>query len=171
MRRLRLIVALGALLGMFGGMVATSAARGPEWQFLPKSPQTIPADYCGFEIGVTFPVNREFYKVLKTSADGSYTVLATGSVTNTFTNLETGKAITENVSGPAKITFFPDGSSLALERGRNEFIPTPAEAARFGLPTVSITVGKRSVSRAPDLSITSMSLHGHVAVDVCAALS
>jgi hypothetical protein len=163
-------VALGALLGMFGG-VTTSSARGPKWQFLSKSPVTLPAEYCGFEVGVTFPVNREFFKVLKASADGSVTLLATGSVTNSFTNLETGKTITENVSGPAKITFFPDGSSIALERGRNEFIPTPAEAARFGPPTVSITVGKRSVSRAPDGSITAMSLHGYVAVDVCTALS
>lgn len=151
--------------------MTTSSARGPKWQFLPKSPMTLPAELCGFEVGVTFPVNREFFKVLKTSADGSFTYLATGSVTSSFTNLETGKTITENVSGPAKVTFFPDGSSISLERGRNEFLPTPAEAARFGLPNVSVTVGKRSVSRAPDGSITSMSLRGHVAVDVCAALS
>jgi len=105
MRRLGIIVALGALLGMFGGVVTTSSARGPKWQFLPKSPMTLPAELCGFEVGVTFPVNREFFKVLKASADGSVTLLATGSVTNSFTNLETGKTITENVSGPAKITF------------------------------------------------------------------
>jgi hypothetical protein len=173
MRRLAVIVALGALLGLFGGVVTASPAlaRGPKWEFLPKTPLTLPAEFCGFEIGVTFPVNREFFKVLKAS-DGSMIFLATGSVVNSFTNLETGKTITENVSGPLKFTVFPDGSSIALERGRNEFIPIPpSEAARLGVPPVSVTVGKRSVSFAPDGSMTSFSLHGHVAVDVCAALS
>jgi hypothetical protein len=125
---------------------------------------------CGFEVQVTFPVNREFAKILKAS-DGSMIVLYTGSVTNSFTNLETGKTITENVSGPSKTIVFPDGSFTALEKGRNELILSPADAARFGLPTVSVVVGASTRSVAPDGSYTSVSLHGHVAVDVCAALS
>lgn len=43
-------------------------------------------------------------------------------------------------------------------------------AARFGPPTLSVTAGLRSVSLAPDGSFASLSLHGHVLVDVCAAL-
>jgi hypothetical protein len=87
------------------------------------------------------------------------------------TNLETGKTITENISGPAKETVFPDGSVTATEKGRNGLALTPADAARFGLPAVSVTAGARSVSIGPDGSITSLSLHGDVLVDVCAALS
>jgi hypothetical protein len=165
-------VALAALLGMFGAVVTASPAlaRGPKWQFQPKPAMTLPAAFCGFEILVTSPVNREFAKIPKAS-DGSMILLATGSVTASYTNLETGKTITENVSGPAKITFFPDGSLTSVEHGRNELTLPPADAARFALPTVSVTVGRRSISFAPDGSITSLSLHGHVAVDVCAALS
>jgi hypothetical protein len=149
-------------------------ARGPKWQFQPKSPRTLPAAWCGFEIRVTYPVNREFRKILKAS-DGSIITLSTGSVTESLTNLETGKTITENVSGPSKTIIFPDGSFTAVEHGRNELNLTPALAARFGLPTVSVTVGLRSASGtfAPDgtvTSITSLSLHGH-AIDMCAALS
>jgi hypothetical protein len=171
-RRLGVIVALGALLGMFGAVVTASPAlaRGPEWQFQPKSPVILPAEWCGFEVRVTPLVNREYAKILEAS-DGSMILLATGSVTTSYTNLETGKTITENISGPAKITFFPDGSFTALERGRNELNLLPADAARFGLPTISVTVGRRSISFAPDGSITSVSLQGHIAVDVCAALS
>jgi hypothetical protein len=171
MRRLGAIVALGVLLGMFGGVVTASPAlaRGPKWQFVPKSPYTLPAEWCGFEIRVTYPVNREFFKILKAS-DGSLIVLFTGSVITSYTNLETGKTITENTSGPSKTIVFPDGSYTALERGRNELNLGPAYAARFGLPIVGVTVGARSVSVAADGSITSLSLHGH-AVDVCAALS
>jgi hypothetical protein len=130
---------------------------------------TLPAALCGFEVRVTSLVNREFAKILKTS-DGSMIVLYTGSVTDSYTNLETGKTITENLSGPSKAIVFPDGSYTSLEKGRNELFLTPALAARFGLSTVSVTVGARSVSVAPDGSFTSLSLHGH-AVDVCAALS
>jgi hypothetical protein len=172
MRRLGVIVALGALLGMFGAVVTASPAlaRGPKWQFQPKSPGTLPAALCGFEVRVTPLVNREFVKILKAS-DGSMIVLYTGSVKASYTNLETGKTITENISGPSKTIVFPDGSYTALEKGRNELYLPPADAARFGLPTVSVVVGASSRSVAPDGSITSLSLHGHVAVDVCAALS
>jgi hypothetical protein len=176
MRRLGAIVALGVLLGMFAAVVPASPAlaRGPKWQFVPKSPQTLPGEWCGFEIRVTYPVNREYRKILKAS-DGSMIILYTGAVIASFTNLETGKTITENVSGPSKTIVFPDGSFTALEHGRNELYLPPEFAARFGLPTVSVTVGLRSASgtSTPDgtvTSVTSLSLHGH-AIDVCAALS
>jgi hypothetical protein len=87
------------------------------------------------------------------------------------TNLAAGTTITENISGPAKDTVAADGSVTAPEKGRNGQALTPADAARFGLPTLSVTAGARSVSIAPDGSITALSLHGHVLVDVCAALS
>ena len=55
-------------------------------------------------------MNREYFKIFKAS-DGSFIVLATGSVTASYTNLETGKTVTENISGPTKTTVFPDGFS------------------------------------------------------------
>jgi hypothetical protein len=175
MRRLGVIVALGALLGLLGGVMTASPAlaRGPKWQFQPKSPMTLPAAYCGFEIRVTFPVNREFEKILK-SSDGTMIGLFTGSVTDSFTNPANGKTITENVSGPSKTIGFPDGSFTTMENGRNEELIGPAAAARFGLPSVGVLDGRRTTSGsvAPDgtVTVTSMSFHGHVVVDVCAAL-
>jgi len=47
---------------------------------------------------------------------------------------------------------------------------TPADANRFGLPILSVLTGKLMVSFDREGHITSLS-HGHVAVDVCAALS
>jgi hypothetical protein len=173
MRRPAVIVALGALLAMFGGVVTASPAlaRGDGWQVEPAPPAiTLPAAFCGFEVRVTFPVDRESAKILKAS-DGSMIMLGTGSLTASFTNLETGKTITQNISGPAKFIVSPDGSVTELEKGLNGLVLTPADAARFGLPTVSVTAGARTVSMAPDGSITSLSLQGHVLVDVCAALS
>jgi len=172
MRRLGVIVALGALLGMFGGVVtaAPALARGPKWQFNAGEPFILPADFCGFEIGVSFPVDKEYFKVLK-AADGSMTLLVTGALTLTNTNLSTGKAITANISGPGKITFFPDGSVTMAEKGRAVYALVPADAQRFGVPPIGLTAGALTTSIAADGTITSFSLQGHVLADVCAALS
>jgi len=171
MRRLGVIVALGALLGALGGVVTASPAlaRGPKWQFEPAEPFTLPAVFCGFEVKVTPVVDKEFGKILKV-ADGSMTLLGTGSLQASFTNLQTGKTITENISGPAKITVQPDGSLTALAKGHSGKFLLPADAARFGLPTVSVLAGALTESLAPDGTYTSLSLQGHVLVDVCAAL-
>ena len=172
MRRLRVIAVLGALLGMAGGVMTASPAlaRGPNWQVFPAPPFTLPATYCGFDVGAAAVADKEFFKTLQTS-DGSTTFMVTGQLTASFTNLDTGKTVIENGSGPAKITVNPDGSVIELRKGPNFAILTPAEAARFGLPMVSVTAGALTESLAPDGTITSASLQGQVLVDICAALS
>jgi len=171
MRRLGVIAVLGALLGMVGGLMTASPAlaRGPNWQVFPAPPFTLPATYCGFDVGAAAVADKEFVTILQTS-DGSTTFLVTGQLTGSFTNLETGKTVTLNGSGPAKITVNPDGSVIELRKGPNFAILTPAEAARFGLPTVSVTAGALTESLAPDGTVTSASLQGQVLVDICAAL-
>jgi hypothetical protein len=174
MRRLGMIVALGALLGMFGGVVTASpalAGRGHKWEFVPAPPSiTLPAAFCGFKVRVTTPVNKEFVKVLK-AADGSMTFLTTGSFRHSYTNLSTGKAIIENASASGRATVHADGSVTVAARGRSPFFLTPADAKRFGLPTLSVLAGGLTFSVDPAGNLTSVSLHGHVLVDVCAALS
>ena len=173
MRRFGVIVALGALLGMFGGAVTASpalAGRGHKWQVVPEAPFTLPPLFCGFKVRVAPQADKRFSKLLKAS-DGSMTFLNTGIIKVSFTNLQTRNTITENVSGPVKVTVSPDGSAILAARGHTGNILTPANAKRFGLPTVSVTAGALTGSVAADGSITSLSLRGHVLVDVCAALS
>ena len=174
-RRLGVIVALAALLGVLGGTATASPAladrRGDGWSIGPAEPFTVPALYCGFEVLVTTVVNEEFTKLLKT-ADGSMTFLFTGAVTALFTNLQTGKTITETMNGPGEATIGSDGSITEVHTGRNgPFFLTPANAQRFGLPAVSVTAGALRFSVDPDGNLTSLSLDGHVLVDVCAALA
>jgi len=171
MRRLGIIVALCTLLGMVGG-VATStpalAGRGPKWEVVTAQPFTLPAAFCGFRVRVAFPVNKAYDKVLK-SSDGFEITLATGEVRVLYTNLRTGKAVTENVSGQAKVTTRPDGSVTEADRGHTGvFLPADL-ARRSGLPRVGVTAGSITVSVAADGSLT-FSFRGHVLVDVCAAL-
>jgi hypothetical protein len=167
-----MIVALGTLLGMLGGVVTASPAlaRGPKWQFSQAEPFTLPAVFCGFKIRVAPVVNKEYFKVLKAS-DGSMTFLITGAAKASYTNLATGKTITENISGPGTFTMRPDGSVVIAAKGLFALFLTPADAQRFGLPTVAVTAGALTQSTAADGSITSLTLHGHVLVNVCAALS
>jgi hypothetical protein len=174
MRRAGVIVALSALLSLFGGAVTAAPAladgRGDGWQFLPAEPFTLDASSCGFEVLVAAPINKEYIKILKTT-DGSMIFLVTGAFTISYTNLDTGKTITRNLSGPSKATALPDGSLTVKFEGGSGIFLTPADAQRFGLPTVSVTEGELTLSIAPDGSFTSLSLHGHVLLDVCAALS
>jgi hypothetical protein len=174
MRRFGVVVALGVLLGMFGGVVTASPAlaggRGDGWQLTNAEPFTLDASFCGFEVGVTEPVNQEFFKVLKTSY-GSMTFLITGFTSVSFTNLSTGKTITVPVPGAGMTTVTSDGSFFLAGNGPLITILAPADAQRFGLPTLSVTTGALRQSVAPDGTITSLSLDGTVLVDVCAALS
>jgi DNA-binding beta-propeller fold protein YncE len=173
MRRLGVIVALGALLGMFAGALTASpalAGRGHKWQVVPEAPFTLPSLFCGFKVRVTPQADKRFSKLLKAS-DGSMIFLNTGIIKVSFTNLQTKNTITENVSGPVKVTVSPDGAMIVAAKGHTGNVLPPADAKRFGLPTVSVTAGALTGSVAADGSTTSLSLRGHVLVDVCAALS
>ena len=176
MRRIAVIVALGALLGMLGGVVTAAPAlaggRGDGWQvFQPIPPGGVPlAGFCVFPVLLTVPATKEFAKSLNLP-DGSVVTQITGALRVSWTNMDTGNTITENESGPAQITTFADGSMTMVEHGRNGPVLMPADAQRFGLPPISETAGQLTMSLAPDGSITSLTLHGQVLLDVCAALS
>jgi hypothetical protein len=172
MRRVGLIVALGALLGMIAGAVTASPAlaRGPKWQFVPLTPTfTEPAALCGFEIQGTQLVDKIYVKT-STAPDGSTIQKFTG--TGKIALTANGKTITANVSGPAQLTINTDGSSLFVGRGLEPVGLAPADQARFGLPGLFIFAGNLTATIAPDgITTTSLALHGHIMVDVCAALS
>lgn len=166
-------MALSALLGMFAGVVTASpalAGRGPKWQIVVLEPFTLPATFCGFKMRVTPVADKQFTKVLK-AADGSMITLTTGSRKITFTNLSSGKALTANLSAALKMTTHADGSVTVKGTGHAATLLTPADAKRFGLPTVSVPAGNLTVSAAANGTISSLSLRGHILVDVCTALS
>jgi hypothetical protein len=168
-----MIVALGALVGMVAGLMTAGpalAGRGPKWEIVPAEPFTLPADFCGFPIGISWPMLNEYSKILK-AADGSMIVLTTGVDKVAATNLNTGKSITSNISGPSKITTFPDGSATFEGTGLQGLVLSPADAQRFGMPTVGVTAGALTETVDADGNATSFSLDGHVVLDTCAALS
>jgi hypothetical protein len=156
------------------GVLAASpalAGRGHKWELLHAAPFTLRAAFCGFNVKVVPVAAKEYQKVLKAS-DGSLIFLITGTLKVSFTNVHTGTTITENVSGPGKLTVFPDGSAGFAGKGHTGPLTlAPADAKRFGLPAVSVTTGALTISFDANGHITSLSLRGHVLVNVCAALS
>src|SRR5215470_13734609 len=140
MRRFGVIVALGAMLGMFAGVATASpalAGRGPKWEFQQApDPFFVDPSYCGFGVEVT-SVSKEFEKILKTQ-DGAVIFLTTGSFEHSYTNLSTGKTITVNESASGRATVNADGSVTVVGTGVSPNFLNPAEAERFGLPTVAV---------------------------------
>jgi len=177
MRRLGVIVALGALLGMTGGVAAAAPAlaggRGDGWQFQSELLQTfnLPADFCGFPIVFKYDVINAFGKEF-TAPDGSTFLLFNGSLKGTFTNPANGKSISVNVPSPTKATISPDGMTITLVgTGPIPSILTPADAAVLGVPPVSLFAGRITATLDADGNMISGSLVGHVLVNICAALS
>jgi hypothetical protein len=172
MRRIGVIVALGALLSMLGGVVTAAPAlaggRGDGWMFQDFGPGFTTTN-CGFLIQATQD-DKVFTKVLKT-ADGSTVFLSTGAAKITFTNPANGKSVSVNTSGPAKTTVNADNSFSFRATGREPVDLAPADAARFGLPAVFASSGPLTGAVDANGNLTSLSLQGHIHVNICAALS
>src|SRR5256884_9244240 len=101
MRRIGVIVALGALLSMLAAAPALAVGgRGDGWVFQDFGPGFTTTN-CGFLIQATQDVDNVFAKALK-APDGSMILLFTGAAKITFTNPATGKSFSTNGPGPAK---------------------------------------------------------------------
>ena len=105
-----------------------------------------------------------------TAPDGSAILLFTDAARISLT--ANGKTITANTSMPAKVIMNADGSSILLGKGIEPFGLAPGDQARFGLPGVFIFAGALTATIAPDgITTSSLTLDGHILVNVCAALS
>jgi hypothetical protein len=149
---------------------ALADGRGGGWGFNPPVNFIVPAGFCTFAIQVTQPVDRSFTKAIKVP-DGSMAFLTNGTSEYTFTNLTNGKSITTKDSGSTTLTLNADGSTNVVQHGTAWVGFMPSDSSRFGLPNVFVPSGNLAISIDPNGNITSISLNGHVQVDICAALS
>jgi hypothetical protein len=175
MRRFAVIVALGALLSMFGSAATATPAlaggRGDGWEFIAELNQTFTIDSCGFPIVLKFDVNKAFGKEF-TAPDGSTILLFNGSLKGTWTNPDNAKSISVNSPGPTKATVSPDGMTITVVgTGPTALILTPADAAVLGVPPVSVFAGRITSTLDADGNLISGSSVGHVLVNFCTALS
>ncbi|MEO6797972.1 MAG: hypothetical protein ABI401_00350 [Candidatus Dormibacter sp.] len=89
----------------------TPVPPGPTMVFDVCSPAVGPV--IGFQ-GFT----REYSKAFSRS-DGTVVVAINGAASTGFTRVASGKTLIFNSSGPARITFYPDGSATYLGGGLN----------------------------------------------------
>lgn len=111
---------------------------------------------CGFDIAVHVTVNDA---TVKTFSDGR--VLVTGPVAAQFS--ANGKSVTLNVSGPTTITPAADGSVTIIGRGLGI-------GPVFTANGVTLAYSAGPVSIDPNGGPGTI-LHGHILLDVCAALA
>jgi len=125
---------LAASVAMAIGVVTTgSAAAAPPSRVYSPLPPVILDDSCGYTIEVTFPTDREYVTTFLDRDGNVRRIAITGALVVTFTNPETGKSLTANISGPSHIdiahgtntgegnwALWPDGS-LSLLAGRTDF--------------------------------------------------
>jgi hypothetical protein len=100
------VLAIGASAG------AAAAAR-PTTEFLPP-PDGLLDTSCGYEILVTFPVQREYVRTFFDRDGNAIKMIITGHLVVTFTNTGTLESLTANISGPSQFdlvsgTFHQEG--------------------------------------------------------------
>jgi hypothetical protein len=132
----------------------------------------LPADFCGFPVHVSSPVNNEFANKFTTNADGTTSIHITGRFYVGFTNLDSGKSVVYNVSGPGTFTVRQDNTFVVMEgEGRGFAIFAPAAQAAFGVPGIAVVSGHAVTTFAADGSVTSFSFSGGRPTDACAAIA
>jgi hypothetical protein len=172
-RRLVIIVPVVVILVALGAVWATRSAvnvhaRGGGWSLL-SFPPTLDG-FCSFQLDNTWLTTQEYAKS-DTQPDGTVVTQFTGSLKVAETNHTTGKSLAYNVSGPATLTVFPDGSSFLVGEGSAiQFFP-PAAQQQFNLPAVVYMQGRYTESTDAHGNVTGSTHDGATISDVCAALS
>jgi hypothetical protein len=172
MRRIGVIVALGALLSVFGGVATAAPAlaggRGDGWVFQDFGSGFTTTD-CGFLIVATQTADKVFAKTA-TAHDGSTVTVFTGHAAITWS--ANGKSIATNTSGPFTQTLSADGLTLTQDfRGPTPIDLGPQLAQQLGLPALFVFTGHIVAVTDSAGNVISASMTGHMQADLCTALS
>jgi hypothetical protein len=136
-----------------------AAADGPIRVPVPFGPPVVvPVCMPAFEILVAATTDNEVSKLFYENGRLAK-IITTGSLHLTVTNMTSGKTISENVSGPAFVTFNPDGSATVVITGRS-----------LGQLGDLATAGRIVFGIAPDGTVT-LASPVHHSTSLCAALS
>ena len=157
MKHLIKVVILSILVGLFPSTIALADTKPIRKDVSAPFVMTV-ENVCSFPVEITSLANNE---VLTIYSDGRRTV--TGRLTVRLTNVNTGKSIDVNVSGP--VTFTPtDDGFTAVFRGRSLIFPN-------GTNLFFISSGRTIMTVNQDMTFfTLLSVTGST-FDVCAALA
>lgn len=149
-----------ALLGTLTGLAALvavvpAASASSPWTPVPD-PYTdfeIPANAwggaCSFPIVINTVANNErqiITPVGPPAPSGTTLTRLRGRLVVSVTNLDTGKTVVRDVSGPTDTISYPDGTGTQTATGNNAYAAGPLSFAATGLPVFSFTTGPVSLT-------------------------
>jgi hypothetical protein len=155
-RYLRGVTAAGVMVVVLASAGVTSAhsdnaaVREP----VGNTPGDLDSSICGFPIHVEVVSDREYVIHSSTLADGTQILRFTGLLVERFTNMDTGKSVTENVGGPVTLTLDPDGGVLFDGQGLAWFFFDAVGRAATGEPGLVFTAGHAIDHFGPDIEET-----------------
>jgi hypothetical protein len=176
MKRLKpflLLAASGSAIALLVYPATLSAANGKPTRIAITNDQQsfdVPAGVaCSFELAATPGSTNEYVKTYPADANGDVRELINGTLKEQLTNVDTGKSIIVNVSGPSTQIVHADGSADVTIEGSalvGFFAPfNPAGPATY------IYTGHTVLSFDAVGHLTLVSTTDNEPFDVCAALS
>lgn len=179
-RMLAVAAAVSALV--LGNTVA--AAADPPTAYPTPGPVVLPGTnsagqdgYCAFDVRLSYLVNDEQGRTT-TQSNGDVVQTFRGHLVVSLQNVETGKSLTYNTSGPGAVATHPDGSCTVDTHGTNLFYTTvrntyvgPASVPQIFFSTghlvFTVAAGQLNDNSAPTVA---WSLNGRI-TDVCPSAS
>jgi hypothetical protein len=153
------------------GLAVTGVAKADtsnHFEQVTVGPRTYVAGYCGFPI-YSEPVRSQNFVLERTTyPDGTEIEETRGQLIRTMTNTLTGKSIQVNISGPGRVTTYPDRSYVV--EGSGGWILLIPRRFGYDVPVMAVTSGKFTYTYAPATDTLTWSGHGALR-DICAELS
>ncbi len=143
-----------------GGLLCAAAGAVPPDRDSVVLPDELPLPagvFCPWEGVATFPVNREYATTFYDSEGNVTSVLVTGFLAVTFTNLDNGESVTLNIPGTGLYV-----DDLLIYRGRNVIFPVSGEL-KLVSGRVVVTIDSAGFQHP-------VSIHGST-TDICALLA
>lgn len=180
MRRAALLGTLSALATLFVVVPAVSARSSWTPVTDPYTDVEVPANAwggaCSFPIVIDTVANNERQMTTAVGPPaprGTTLTRVRGRIVVSVTNMDTGKTIVRNVSGPTDTYRFPDASGIETETGNNATLAGPLSFANTGEPVFFFTTGPVLLSFATNSSGTRFltSFHALRQVSACDLLA
>jgi hypothetical protein len=163
-----LTVSFALTLALFSTTLLS--AQGPTRMPFNNQPFTVPAGQgCAFPLHGEPLIDQEVVKIFPPEPNGDVKQIVTGRLVFELSNLDTGKSLVVNISGPVSAVIHPDGSIRADFGGRSgpfTFSPTDIPPG----PKAFINSGQIVFDVTPTGQFILVSQSGHEE-DVCAPLS
>jgi hypothetical protein len=125
---------------------------------------------CAFKVQLTVERQNEFIIHETVAPDGTIYDQYAGNLVVRVTNVETGKSLTYNISGPGTFWQNPTAGTFGAQLYGPNLLWTEPAKLPAGVPALSYTTGPVSFSVDANGNTTSYSHRGRT-TDVCAALA